>query len=231
MGTDVAYIAKYAQRMQANIAAVYRRADEIVVPSMHEAVCAHFERMTNLSTYFNERIDMTLSLDVEGRQGGQVARGLWAQAPGRPGGPTERPISIAIDKSTCSRRRRLRMRRARQYNEALARDHPEIFVQIEPAVWQKPWLAHAQAAGRGPTALRYLAAYVKKSAFSEGRLLGYDQTGIPPRAAPVVGAAPRLLLREPPPDQLPRTGANPCPAPPDQAAQFAPYPTEITFEL
>ena len=34
-----------------------------------------------------------------------------------------------------------------------------------------------KGAGRGRTALRYLAAYVKKSAFSEGRLLGYDQTG------------------------------------------------------
>ena len=37
--------------------------------------------------------------------------------------------------------------------------------------------AQAQGAGGGGTALRYLAAYVKKSAFSEGRLLGYDQTG------------------------------------------------------
>ena len=61
--------------------------------------------------------------------------------------------------------------------EALARDHPEIFARIEPAVWLKPWVAQAQGAGRGRTALRYLAAYVKKSAFSEGRLLGYDQTG------------------------------------------------------
>ena len=62
-------------------------------------------------------------------------------------------------------------------NEVLAGDHPEIFARIEPAVWQKPWVAQAQGAGRGRTALRYLAAYVKKSAFSEGRLLGYDQTG------------------------------------------------------
>jgi hypothetical protein len=49
-------------------------------------------------------------------------------------------------------------------NEALARDHPEIFARIEPAVWLKPWVAQAQGAGRGRTALRYLAAYVKKSA-------------------------------------------------------------------
>ena len=65
----------------------------------------------------------------------------------------------------------------RAINEALARDHPKIFARIEPTVWQKPWVAQAQGAGRGRTALRYLAAYVKKSAFSEGRLLGYDQTG------------------------------------------------------
>ena len=62
-------------------------------------------------------------------------------------------------------------------NEALASDHPEILARIEPTAWQKPWVAQVQGAGRGRTALRYLAAYVKKSAFSEGRLLGYDQSG------------------------------------------------------
>ena len=61
--------------------------------------------------------------------------------------------------------------------EPLARDHPEIFARIKPAAWQKPWVAQAQGAGRGRTALRYLSAYVKKSAFSEGRLLDYDQSG------------------------------------------------------
>ena len=38
-------------------------------------------------------------------------------------------------------------------------------------------MAQVQGAGRGRTALRYLAAYVKKSAFSEGRMLGHDQSG------------------------------------------------------
>jgi UDP-MurNAc hydroxylase len=65
------YIVEYARRMQPNIAAVYRRADAIAVPDMHAAVCSHFEKMTSLSAYFNERIDMTLCLDVEGPQGGQ----------------------------------------------------------------------------------------------------------------------------------------------------------------
>ncbi|HEY5704298.1 MAG TPA: transposase [Terrimicrobiaceae bacterium] len=53
----------------------------------------------------------------------------------------------------------------------------KCFARIEPAAWLKPWVAQAHGVGRGRTALRYLAAYVKKSAFSEGRLLGYDQTG------------------------------------------------------
>jgi Putative transposase len=59
-------------------------------------------------------------------------------------------------------------------NEALARDHPDTFARIEPVVWQKPWVAQAQGAGRGRTALRYLAAYVKKSAFSERSLFSSD---------------------------------------------------------
>ena len=62
-------------------------------------------------------------------------------------------------------------------NQALASDHPEIFARIEPALWLKPWVVQAHGAGRGRTALRYLVAYVKKSAFSEDRLLGHDQTG------------------------------------------------------
>jgi putative transposase/transposase-like zinc-binding protein len=62
-------------------------------------------------------------------------------------------------------------------NEALTKDHPEILARIEPAAWQKPWVVQVQGAGRGRTALRYLAAYVKKSAFSEGRLLGYEPSG------------------------------------------------------
>jgi Putative transposase len=62
-------------------------------------------------------------------------------------------------------------------NEVLARDHPEIFVRIERTVRQKPWVAHARACRTRAHSLRYLAAYVKKSTFSEGRPLDYDQSG------------------------------------------------------
>ena len=39
------------------------------------------------------------------------------------------------------------------------------------------WVVQCKAAGRGRTALRYLAAYVRKSAFSEERLQGHDKDG------------------------------------------------------
>ncbi|HEU0030786.1 MAG TPA: Rieske 2Fe-2S domain-containing protein [Kofleriaceae bacterium] len=65
-----AYVERYAQRMQPNIAAVYAHADALDVPDLDAAVRAHFERMLTLSPYFNQRIDMTLCLDVEGPQGG-----------------------------------------------------------------------------------------------------------------------------------------------------------------
>ena len=38
-------------------------------------------------------------------------------------------------------------------------------------------VAQCKAAGRGRTALPYLAAYVRKSAFSEERLQGHDKDG------------------------------------------------------
>ena len=61
--------------------------------------------------------------------------------------------------------------------EKLASDHPDLLARISPAIWKTKWIAQCQRAGRGRTALRYLAAYVKKSAFSEGRLEGHDKEG------------------------------------------------------
>lgn len=49
--------------------------------------------------------------------------------------------------------------------------------RIDPQVWKKDWVVDAQAVGRGITALRYLARYVKKSALSQPRLQGYDEQG------------------------------------------------------
>ena len=83
------------------------------------------------------------------------------------------------------------------FRQRLARDHPQLYERIAPAVWQQDWVVHAQPAGRGRSALRHLAAYVGKSAFHEDRLAGDDAAG-------------RVLLRyTDSADQRPKTEALP----------------------
>jgi hypothetical protein len=65
---------------------------------------------------------------------------------------------------------------------ALKEHHPEIFATLSPAQArvlqpQKQWNVQLQHVGKGVTALRYLARYVHRSAFSPKRLLGYDKQG------------------------------------------------------
>ena len=68
---------------------------------------------------------------------------------------------------------------ARRYRERfLARlrgEHPALYEEIDPEVCHIDWNVNLQPVGRGKRALRYLAAYVNKSAFSENRLAGYDE--------------------------------------------------------
>lgn len=71
--------------------------------------------------------------------------------------------------------------RSRIYT-ALKEQHPEIFSALTPEAREalrpgKQWNVDLQPVGKGVTALRYLAAYVRRSAFSEKRLLGYDRSG------------------------------------------------------
>ena len=65
---------------------------------------------------------------------------------------------------------------------ALEEDHPDLFKALTPrqlAVLapDKQWNVKVQHVGRGNTALRYLARYVHRSAFSPKRLIGYDKSG------------------------------------------------------
>lgn len=43
--------------------------------------------------------------------------------------------------------------------------------QADPAVWRKDWGVHIQAAGSGASALKYLGAYVARTAISDSRIL------------------------------------------------------------
>ena len=59
----------------------------------------------------------------------------------------------------------------------LASHHPDLLARIPATVWQTDWVAQCQHAGRGRSALRYLAAYVKKTASHQDRLEGFDSSG------------------------------------------------------
>jgi len=66
--------------------------------------------------------------------------------------------------------RRIRARFATR----LGREHPLLAARVDLGRTSQEWVVQCKAAGRGKSALRYLAAYVKKSAFKEARLVGYD---------------------------------------------------------
>lgn len=65
---------------------------------------------------------------------------------------------------------------------ALKEQHPEIFTSLSPKQRrvlqpQTQWNVQLQHVGKGVNALRYLARYVHRSAFSPKRVLGYDSQG------------------------------------------------------
>jgi UDP-MurNAc hydroxylase len=64
------YVEGYAERMRPHIQNVYQRADALMVADLDSAVRAHFERMLRLSPYFNQRVDMTMCLEIDGPGGG-----------------------------------------------------------------------------------------------------------------------------------------------------------------
>lgn len=57
---------------------------------------------------------------------------------------------------------------------ALQQEHPQLFVQIPKCVWAKRWVADVQPVGRGEPALKYLSAYVYRTAFSAQRIVADD---------------------------------------------------------
>ena len=59
----------------------------------------------------------------------------------------------------------------------LEAEHPEAFEAIDQQCLPQKWNVNIQPVGKGKSALRYLAAYVNRSALSEQRLLGYDNQG------------------------------------------------------
>ena len=63
------------------------------------------------------------------------------------------------------------------FKSALLEAQPALYAQIDAMLWEQQWVVDCRPAGRGRSALRYLAAYVCKSAFKEERLAGTDEKG------------------------------------------------------
>lgn len=58
--------------------------------------------------------------------------------------------------------------------QILHKNHPALFAQIPPTVWTLNWVVDVQAVGSGQPALKYLSAYVYRTAFSAQRILHDD---------------------------------------------------------
>lgn len=72
-------------------------------------------------------------------------------------------------------------RLAKQYRDhylrILLERHIEQYAELDPKLRTMRWNVNLQKVGSGKAALRYLAAYVRRSAFSEQRLLGLTDDG------------------------------------------------------
>ena len=65
------YLKEYAKKMQFYINSVKNRIDEITNKDFHEKLQEHFEKMFGVSTYFNERINMSILFDIHGPDSGK----------------------------------------------------------------------------------------------------------------------------------------------------------------
>ena len=68
----------------------------------------------------------------------------------------------------------LAMRLRTRLKQALQQDHPHLFVQVPHLIWSMNWVANVRSVGRGESALKYLAAYLYRTAFSAERILQDD---------------------------------------------------------
>jgi len=53
-------------------------------------------------------------------------------------------------------------------------DKVGLLNQVDPQVWNKPWVVNSQAVGNGKWTLRYLSRYVFRVAISNNRIISYD---------------------------------------------------------
>lgn len=74
--------------------------------------------------------------------------------------------------------RPLAVRMRNRFRAALKAADFKLYLTVPAAAWKKPWNADARPAGRGDTALGYLARYVQKTALDAARLVRVDDAGV-----------------------------------------------------
>jgi hypothetical protein len=72
----------------------------------------------------------------------------------------------------------LAMRFRTRFKAVVQRELPEAFALIPASVWRQDWVADVQPVGSGEPALKYLAAYVYRTAFSAERIVADDGQSI-----------------------------------------------------
>jgi Putative transposase/Transposase zinc-binding domain len=68
----------------------------------------------------------------------------------------------------------LALRLRTRFKQALRAHHPQLFQSIPARVWALHWVANIQPVGSGEPALKYLSAYVYRTAFSSEKILSDD---------------------------------------------------------
>jgi hypothetical protein len=68
---------------------------------------------------------------------------------------------------------------AAKFRDALQKEKPELFASISSAAWRREWVSFCKHYGRGNDAvLNYLSRYVFRTAISNARILGMDDTHV-----------------------------------------------------
>lgn len=68
---------------------------------------------------------------------------------------------------------------AAKFRDGLKKQAPELFGEVDSAVWRGSWVVHSQppTGGKGQPALKYLAQYIFRPAISNGRLVELHDDG------------------------------------------------------
>lgn len=65
------YLKNYSSEMEPNIVNIKNKIDSLPCENINEKMKEHFEKMFNVSLYFNQRINMTVFFDIDGSDGGK----------------------------------------------------------------------------------------------------------------------------------------------------------------